>query len=219
MRGNILAIFIALCGWVVLITFSLHEYTTHGFVSFWQFIFPEEPLEFIIRFIMLSAPVGSTITAYLINERKKLLDKTIESGRQLKQAAHEWLATFDSMPYGIFITDNKCNIIRANKYISDLSDMSVNKLISNKKCDAIICKQIDPIIDCPIIKARNTNKTESSNFYDHDSGKNYIESITPLPHKDTDTTSYIHVLVDITDIKEKEVKLTNSKNGSVHKTV
>ena len=213
MREHKLAIFIALCGWIVLITFLLNEYTAHTFISFRHFLFPEDPIDIIIRIIILSAPIGSTITAYLINERRKLLDKTILSENQLKQAESEWRMTFDSIPYGVFITDNELKIIRANKYIMNISDALFHKLISNMKCGTTICKQIDPIIDCPMTEARNTNKTESSDFYDHDHGKIYIESITPLVHKGTDTISYIHVLVDITDIKENEIKLTQSKNA------
>ncbi|GBE03444.1 MAG TPA: HD domain-containing protein [Nitrospirae bacterium] len=213
MREHMLAIFIALCGWVVLITFSLNEYAFHPFISFRNFIFPEEPMDIIIRMIILSAPIGSTITAYLINERKKLLDKTILSENQLKQAANEWRMTFDSIPYGVFITDNKLNIIRANNYITDISGAPFHKLISSMKCGTTVCKQIDPIIDCPIKKVLKTNKTESADFYDHDNGKIYIESITPLTHKGTYTTTYIHVLVDVTDIRKKEIKITQSKNA------
>lgn len=213
MREKKLAIFIALCGWVVLIIFSLHEYAFHSFISLRQFFIPEEPIDIIFRIIILSAPIGSTITAYLINERGKLLDKTIEAEKQLKQAAHEWLATFDSMPYGIFITDNECNIIKVNKYISNFLGIPVNKLDPGTKCYTTVCKQTNLKNDCPLLSASNTNKPKSFNFYDHDHNNIYIESITPLTYKDAGMSSYIHVLVDITDIKEKEIKLIESKNA------
>jgi PAS domain-containing protein len=55
----------------------------------------------------------------LTNERKKLLEKTQQSEKQLENAAHEWKTTFDSMPYGVMMVDNKFNILRINKYYSD----------------------------------------------------------------------------------------------------
>ncbi len=213
MKENKLAIFIALCGWVVLVTFSLHEYATHGFISFTHFFIPQHPIDVVFRIIILSAPVGSTITAYLISERDKLLGKTKLSEKQLRHAANEWMTTFDSMPYGVMLTDSNNTIIRANKYILNLFDTSIETLLLNKKCYDLICKKIKPTNFCPAIKSVVTQKTELLEYFDHDKGNIYTESITPIFDKKGSVVSKVHVLIDITDIKEKENKLTQSKNA------
>lgn len=208
-----LAIFIALCGWVVFIIFTFHEYYHHGFFSLKQFIIPEEPIDLIFRIIILSAPIGSTITGYLINERKKLLEKTLLSEKQLRHAAHEWMTTFDSMPYGIMLTDKEFNIVRANKYIANLSGLTIKELVFNKKCYKTIHKQDKPIDGCPLIKLVKTRNTEAFEYFDQDSGKTFMESITPMFDNEGTHVAYVHVLVDVADIKEKEKKLTEAKDA------
>ncbi|MBM4137849.1 MAG: response regulator [Nitrospira sp.] len=46
--------------------------------------------------------------------------------KMLINAAEEWRITFDSMPYGVMLLDEDFHIIRANKYLSELTGLQMN---------------------------------------------------------------------------------------------
>jgi putative nucleotidyltransferase with HDIG domain len=209
-----LAMFIILCGWFILIVFTLHEYLHHGFLSLRQFLIPEDTIDLIFRIIILSAPIGSTITGYLINERKRLLEKALLSERELKYAAHEWRATFDSMPYGVVLTDSDFNVIRANKYIESIAGIPVRELSFNKKCYKILHRGDFPLDCCPLRRSLKSRDTEVGDyFYDNKLNKYFLESVTPFFNEEGEVIAYIHVLMDVTDVRENERRLTESKDA------
>jgi putative nucleotidyltransferase with HDIG domain len=50
-------------------------------------------------------------------------------------------------------------------------------------------------------------------FYDQKSNKYYVESVTPFLNDKSETIAYIHVIVDMTEVKEKERRLIESKEA------
>jgi PAS domain S-box-containing protein len=83
------------------------------------------PSEIIFHFIVILAPISSTITAYLINERSKLLVKT-----QLSEEKYSEL--FHKSNDAIFIHDLHSNIIDINKMGIDLFGYSKNEFLNLK---------------------------------------------------------------------------------------
>ena len=149
----------------------------------------------------------------MISERKVLFEKTQTSEKQLEHAAHEWRVTFDSMPYGILLTDNEFTTIRANRYISELTGLPFKELILKKKCYEVLCMKAEPPAFCPGAATAVSQKTETCEYRDRERNKIFNESITPLFDENGDFISSIHIIIDITDTKEKEDKLTKSKDA------
>ncbi|MDP3296175.1 MAG: HD domain-containing protein [Thermodesulfovibrionia bacterium] len=207
-----LAIAVALSGWLLLFVFIFYEFEYHGSDILKHLIHIENPAESIFHIIILTVPIGSTITAYLINERKKLLIKTQQSEKKLRHAAEEWRATFDAMPYGVMLVDTEFNIIRANKYISKLSGIPIRELIF-RKCYEVIHRQNKPIENCPVVKSVSTRNTEKFEYYDAEYNKYFMTSATPIFDDKGNVIAYSHSLIDITDIKQKEDKLIQSKDA------
>jgi putative nucleotidyltransferase with HDIG domain len=183
------SLFVMLFGWLIASAYLLYDYNTFGNSLLYH------------------------LSSYLINDRKKLLERTKHSEQQIKQAAQEWKATFDSMPYGVFLTDPEHNIIRGNKYITDHTRQPFAKLISKQKCYEAICKKGGTADTCPVMETDMTNKTETLEYTDKENDRIINESTTPVIDKDGNIISYIHILTDITDLKKKEEKLINSKNA------
>lgn len=206
-----LAVFTALSGWTLFITYIIYDLAEHG-GSARHFLAPQDALD-LFYLIMLSVPIGSTITAYLINERKKLLDKTLQSTNQIKIALNEWKATFDSMPYGVMLMDDKFNIIRANNYIAELSGLSVEDMVFNKKCYRTIHKISEPVQNCPLVTSLKTGRKETAEIYEPLVNKYFMADITPMHNETGAVIAYVHTFIDITSITEHEKKLTKSKNA------
>lgn len=78
MRSH-LSISVLLAGWSIFIAYILYDYSEHGIDVFKHFLSIDEPLETLFHIIILSTPIGSSITAYLMHERKILLEKTQQS--------------------------------------------------------------------------------------------------------------------------------------------
>lgn len=207
-----LAVWTALSGWTLFITYIIYDIIKQG-SSVRHFLEPEETLEFVFHFVMLTLPIGSTITAYLISVRKKLLDKMQQSEIQLKHAVNEWKATFDSLPYGIMLIDREFNIIRANNYISDLCGTAAQDQVFNKKCYKMIHKIDKPAHNCPLLRSLQTGKKETVELYEPGVNKYFMSHIMPVHNEQGSVNAYVHSLIDISYIKENEKKLNHAKNA------
>ncbi len=207
------SILVALFGWLILGTYIFYDYTYYGNRTLTHFFSFSDSAETLLHVIILSAFIGAHITAYLINERKKLLNKTNLSKLQIKQSALEWIATFDAIPYSVLLTDKDCKIIRANKHLVNQTGLSLEELTSNRKCHDTFCKNNRPNKKCPLHNKNNTSETSNYDYFDPDLNKSFSESITPVIDEKGSINSYVHVLIDVTDSKEKERKLTESKDA------
>lgn len=208
-----LAIAVVLFGWFITISYIIYDYNLHGVNRLRHPFIPQTSTERFFHVVIVFTFFGTHITGYLINNRKKLLQKTQLSEKQIKRVASEWRATFDSMPYGVMLADNEFNIIRANKYIADLSGILLKEMVFNKKCYKIIHKVDKPIDDCPLEKSIKTQKTETLEYYDSNHSKYFMASVTPVFDDEGSAVVYVQVLIDTTDIKQKEKKLVQSKEA------
>ncbi len=209
-----LAIFVILFGWVIFITYMLAEYREYGSDIFKHiFTLDSSPIAIFHRVFVLTAPLGSGIVGYLINERKKLLEKTQLSEKKIELAAHEWRETFDSMPYGIMLIDSEFNVSRANSYMANLSGIPVKEFVLDKKYYKIIYKSEVPIDGCPLVKSVKTQSTETLEYYDSALDKYFRAIVTPVFREKKTPGTYLHLLIDVTDSKQKEEKLVQSKDA------
>ncbi|TNF55821.1 HD domain-containing protein [bacterium] len=213
-----LAALTTIFGWIVVVVYILYDYKTHfqgapaGAVVD-HFLHNDNYLETIFHILVLSAPIGSTITGYLISNRKQLLDESQLSERKLKHASNEWRNTFDSMPYGIILTDGDYNVIRANHYISDYAGYPLKELIFNKKCYEVLMKRDTPCYGCPLEKVKKTKCKVTTDLHDASNDGYYMENVAPMYSYDGNILAYVHSVIDVREGKEKEKQLVQAKDA------
>ncbi|RJQ46318.1 MAG: HD domain-containing protein [Nitrospiraceae bacterium] len=208
-----LSIFVVLLGSLFFSGYIYFDYLYHDNWITSRFSPLKEPLGVFPSLLVLSAFIGSLVAAYLINERRKLLERTKHSEQHSKRAAHEWTVTFDSMPYGVLLIDDERNIVRANKYFKEFVQMPEHETAFNKKCYNIVCKNAHPPDYCPLQRAIVTRKTETREYFHEKHNKFMNESITPITNDEGKVISYVHVLMDVSEMKEKEKRLIQSKDA------
>ncbi len=207
-----LAIAITLSGYIVLVAYLYYDYTHYESMILTHLFKPDYNYELFFHIMIAIAPFISTATGYLVNERTKLLRKTQASEKKLMRASDEWRETFDSMPYGVMLLDSEFNIARTNRYIETLSGIPVKELIS-RKCYEVVHKHNKPIDGCPLSRAIESQKAETFEYFDSALAKYFMLGVAPLFDKEGITIAYVHSIIDITDLKDKEKKLIESRNA------
>jgi putative nucleotidyltransferase with HDIG domain len=213
-----LAAFTTLCGWVVLFVYLIYDYNTRlqtqsAGAFFNHFVHNKDFFETLFHIMVFSAPIGSTITGYLISNRKSLLDESQRIEKDLKHASNEWRNTFDSMPYGIILTDGNFNVVRANHFISDLAGFPIKELVFNKKCYEVLMKRETPCYGCPIEKVKKTKCKVTTDLHDASSDNYFMENVAPMYSYDGSVISYVHSVIDVREGKEKEKQLVQAKDA------
>jgi len=209
---SILAINVSVFGCVLSLSYLIYMYSTHGNAMLIHMLDPVRPFFLVFHIFILIAPPGSLIAGYLINERKKLLIQSRNSEQKLIQMLQEWKVTLDSMPYGVMLIDKEYNIIRANRYISELTGVPLKEL-KLKKCYEVLHRYEGTIDGCPLPESWKSGDTESFEYYDREHKKHFLATISPITDESGSIVAYSHPLIDITNIKEKEQKLIQSKDA------
>ena len=130
----------------------------------------------------------------------------------IKHAAEEWRGTFDSMPYGVMLLDSDFNIIRVNRYMSNLIGIPMKELIG-RKCHELPLYANKTVESCPALKSSKTLNTESIELYDPKVNKYFISYATPIIDESGHIKAYVDSTIDITDSKEKERKIIESRDA------
>ena len=206
-----LAIFVTLFGWLVPAVYIFYDYSIYG-SDLSSHLFSYDIQEILMHGVILITPVGASITGYLIYERKKLFNNTLDSEKRLDKVLNEWRSMIDAIPHGIMLVDKDLNILKANKYISELSGIPLNSL-KHRKCHDVFHNVDIPLDGCPLARARVTGKTETLGYYNPELKKHFMASATPVYDVDGTVSAYAHPIFDITDIKKKEEEITYSKNA------
>jgi PAS domain S-box-containing protein/putative nucleotidyltransferase with HDIG domain len=135
--------------------------------------------------------------------------------KKLEHAAEEWKITFDSMPYGIILLDKEHNIIRVNNYISALTGLSYKEIIG-EKCYKVIFGKDESTERCPLPATSNIRGSETFEFHIPRFNKDFIGYVKPVAGKENLVDTFVLSLVDITEIKDKEKKLTKSRDAFIN---
>lgn len=124
---------------------------------------------------------------------------------QIKESATKWESTFNAMSDSVSIIDNDGYLIDYNLVTLKMFNIS-EKEIKTKHCWEMVHNLSEPIADCPIVRMRKSNQSESMIFLE---GKRWLEvSVDPIYDSDGNINGAIHVVSDITKRKRIEEELT-----------
>jgi PAS domain S-box-containing protein/putative nucleotidyltransferase with HDIG domain len=158
---------------------------------------------------------ASVIGTHMKDQNIVVVYEDITARRQMEQrivtAAEEWKETFDSMQHGIMLLTPDFQITQINSYLASLYG-SLAHDITHKKCFEII-SGCDPEEGCPLLKAAGDRSTETLEHFDPRLGKHFMHYITPIFHKDGSIKNFVFCIIDITEIKQKEAEITQSRNA------
>jgi PAS domain S-box-containing protein/putative nucleotidyltransferase with HDIG domain len=139
-----------------------------------------------------------------------LLEEMNVSRKAIEHAKRDWERTFDSVGDPIFLHDNQCRVVRANKAYAARAGKPVKEVIGKPYW------QFFPQGDSPLESCSNTLAENSPNIsYEEevvlDSGEIFT-SQSYLAQDDEGAYLYsIHIMKDITDRKQAEEDLKHSQ--------
>ncbi|MDH4162251.1 MAG: PAS domain S-box protein [Nitrospirota bacterium] len=139
----------------------------------------------------------------MISDLRTLLD-TISASRR------DWQETFDSIKDMISIHDSDFTIIRANKAFAQNFGMEPRDVV-DKKCYELFHHGRSPILRCPHQRALDTKEPVTEEVHDPASGRIYLMSTFPYASPESNIRGSIHIARDITEMKEKEMRLIMSE--------
>lgn len=131
--------------------------------------------------------------------------------KMLEQAVEEWRMTFDSMPYGVLLLDMDFRIIRANKYFSKLFDISFKDMKDQKCYEIIQSDQLEKRFKD--LKEYQIITLNSFEYYDERLNKYFMVYLTPIPDAVGITKTFTLALVDITEMKDKQKQLIDTRDA------
>jgi PAS domain S-box-containing protein len=142
-----------------------------------------------------------------ITERRKMQE-------MIRRAASEWRTTLDAMPELVMLLDSKNKILRVNKSVCKMLNLTFREIIG-QPCYRLIHGTEAPPEHCPHQKAV-TGKTECfSNFFEKNLNRHFDAGSIPLLDDDKNVVSIVHVLRDITEELKLQKKLRNVEKMAV----
>lgn len=131
--------------------------------------------------------------------------------KMLEQALNEWRVTFDSMPYGVLLLDDAFGIRRANKYFFLHFNILPEEIKSGKSYEIIKSEHLKDIFDN--IRQGKSFTLDAFEYCEERLNKHFLLYLTPLPDDEGLTRSFVLAIVDISEIRDKQKKLTESRDA------
>jgi PAS domain S-box-containing protein len=143
-------------------------------------------------------------------EREKLIGDLRNVLSTLSRSHKEWQDTFDSITDMIAIVDRNFTILKANRAFSAYYGLEPQAVI-NRKCHEIVHDGDLPAPNCPHTMTVNEARSSAEEFYDKKAKKMFRIFTFPYNSPEGEVIGSIHVMRDITDDKEKEMRLIMSE--------
>jgi putative nucleotidyltransferase with HDIG domain/PAS domain S-box-containing protein len=163
--------------------------------------------------VLISATAQYDKNGNFLRSRSIVRDISARMGYRymLENSIEEWRVTFDSMPYGVLLLDLEFTIKRTNKYFMILYDLPGNT-VNEQKCYEVI--RSDRLME--IFNSLRLNRPVNLNafeYFEKSTNKYFLINLTPTPDRQGITTGFVLVLIDISELKEKENRLSESRDA------
>jgi PAS domain S-box-containing protein len=169
-----------------------------------------------VNLTMISLPSGRLIQAIVREvterkrseeEREKLITDIRKALAAVSRSQKEWQDTFDNITDMISIHDTDYNVIRANKAFAAHLGMHPRDVINRKCYELIHHGASSPIAACPHKRTMQDRKPVSEEIHDEQSNKTLYVTTYPYLSPDGEIIGSIHIARDITDEKEREMRM------------
>lgn len=143
-------------------------------------------------------------------EREGLIRKTQDALEVVSRSRLEWQETFDSITDMIAIHDGDGRIIKANRAFARQFNLTPKDVI-NRNCHEFL-RGDDPLItECPHKRMLDAGGPVTEEIADPVSGRIFLVATFPYASYGAHAGGVIHITRDITDSKEKEMRLIMSE--------
>ncbi len=166
----------------------------------------------------IKSPEGK-ITHFLaeevdITERKNAEETLRENNERLEEqfrivamVKQEWQDTFDNITDLIFVHDRDFIVLRANRAFAKYFGLSPAEMIG-KNCQELFFGKDSPVLSCPSDIAVDEGREVTTEIFIPRSNRIFRMTSFPFYIKERDVQSFICIAKDITEEKEKEIRLT-----------
>ncbi|HWR59122.1 MAG TPA: ATP-binding protein, partial [Thermodesulfovibrionales bacterium] len=147
-------------------------------------------------------------------EREKLIIELQDTLDKVSRSQKMWQDTFDSIGDLISIHDGDFNIVKVNRAFAEYFGLEPRAVI-NRKCYEFFHSGTSPVISCPHLMTLNEMRPASGELIDARTKRILRISTYPftIPRHlgGAETQGSIHVVKDITDEREREMRLIMSE--------
>ena len=139
-------------------------------------------------------------------ERERLIADIRHALGAVSRSQKEWQDTFDSITDLISIHDRNFTIVRVNKAFAEHVGLPYQQVIG-RKCYELFHAAAAPLHDCPHARTLADGKPATGEDVDPVSGKTLRIATYPYYAPDGSLLGSIHIARDITEDKEREMKM------------
>ncbi len=143
-------------------------------------------------------------------ERKKVVTELQNMVRQVSQSQREWQETFDDIGDMISIHDRNYTILRANRAFAAYRGKHPRDVV-HRKCYEFVHGSGCPVVNCPHTRTLRELKQVTEEVRDPNTNKIFRISTFPYHSPENEVIGSIHVARDITEEKEREMRLIMSE--------
>lgn len=119
------------------------------------------------------------------------------------QAAREWQKTFDGISDAVWLLDADFRVRRANRATEQVFGRAAGGILG-KHCYEIAHGTSEPVADCPLQRAKNSIRRESTEL--KIGGKTFEVIVDPVLDEAGRFNGAVHIVTDITDRKRGEAE-------------
>lgn len=119
----------------------------------------------------------------------------------LEGAANKWRTTFDAIGDGVFLLNRDKEILQCNQAMSDLVQKPFDEIIG-RSCYDVVHQRSSPIDGCPFVRMMKSRRRETLILRRDNCW--FKIAVDPILDDDGGVTGGVHVITDITTIKQAE---------------
>lgn len=195
---------------------QIHQTVRHAMLSkeetsvHYRIICPDGSLRWMASRGRLDADDSEAVNRLMgvtvdITEQKHLEEKIIN-------IAEQWQVTFDTIQHAILVLDCEFTVVRANTAAVSILGRCREEFVGHS-CYTLIYGASMPFESCPVKKAFDSRRHEECEIYLDRQGLWLQVSADPIIDERGQLTGFINVLKDITERKQDELKLQNSREA------
>jgi PAS domain S-box-containing protein len=154
------------------------------------------------------AAIASALAGII--QRKRVEEERAGLMLAITRSQKEWQETFDSITDMISIHDEHHAITRANKAFAKHFNLEPRDVVG-RRCGDLFHPQDATIMNCPHARSLAENRPGSEEVLDPKTGRILLVTTFPYSFPDSEERGTIHVTRDITDEREKEMRLIMSE--------